>query len=188
MFCEDSRAVEIDHYWPKAIYKQLCFRWWNMLLICGACNRAKGNKFPIKNGAPLLIDPTSEDPWDHIVYDSHTGLIVPRVDVNAQQDEKGRCLTDDSVLELNIAPITEGRMITSRNLKRSVQQFLERMGHEPHAVAMHAPDLLEAVKDNSCYGLAGWFFRHEGRNEAPFYQLLQSFPAVWRQAQASLER
>jgi hypothetical protein len=102
MYCEDSRAHDIEHAWPKALYPGLVFAWANFLYACSGCNRSKGAKFkvwlpdgrivdvarksrtavptqlavddPLLIGAPLLIDPRSEDPLDFLRLDLETGV------------------------------------------------------------------------------------------------------------------
>jgi uncharacterized protein (TIGR02646 family) len=67
-----------DHYW------WLAYEWRNLLPVCPDCARMKGTRFPVKrsrakaraNGRTLLvegaeiIDPCSEDPEPHLVYDN----------------------------------------------------------------------------------------------------------------------
>jgi uncharacterized protein (TIGR02646 family) len=84
MYCEDSKADEIEHVRPKSLYPEHTFRWPNYLLACGPCNGPKGNRFsvlsksgrklvdvarpprapivPPEEGLMLLIDPRCEDP------------------------------------------------------------------------------------------------------------------------------
>jgi len=67
MFCEDSRGTDIDHFWPKVPYPERTFVWENLLWVCAGCNRKKGPRFVLDDqGTPLLIDPTAEDPWNHL--------------------------------------------------------------------------------------------------------------------------
>lgn len=79
MYCEDSRGSDIEHFWPKARYWQRTFVWENMLWICTACGRQKGDRFLLDaKGQPLLIDPTLDEPWDFLFYDPATGLVSSR--------------------------------------------------------------------------------------------------------------
>lgn len=79
MYCEDSRGTDVEHFWPKTRYPERVFQWINLLLICAACNRSKGGRFPLDSAAlPLLIDPTADDPWDFLFYVSETDLITAR--------------------------------------------------------------------------------------------------------------
>jgi 5-methylcytosine-specific restriction endonuclease McrA len=65
MYCEDSRGVAIDHFWPLSLYPDKAFEWLNHVYGCTPCNTAKSNDFPLdRRGRPLLIDPTSSDPAD----------------------------------------------------------------------------------------------------------------------------
>lgn len=84
MYCEDSEGTAIDHFWPKSQYPRRAFDWRNYLWACSYCNsNEKRDQFPLDaSGAPLLIDPTTEDPLDHIVFIPDTGEFSP-------VDEKG---------------------------------------------------------------------------------------------------
>lgn len=63
MYCLDSHATDIEHFWPKTPYPERLFLWPNLLLCCTECGRLKGDRFPLAEGQPLLIDPTAEEPW-----------------------------------------------------------------------------------------------------------------------------
>lgn len=80
MYCEDSAGTDIEHFWPKATYPQKAFTWTNYLLACSACNsNHKRNQFPVDAvGAPLLIEPTVEEPREHLSFSSRTGKFVHR--------------------------------------------------------------------------------------------------------------
>ena len=90
MYCEDSLGTDVEHFWPKAKYRERVFKWPNLLLVCGGCNAAKGDRFPRDaSGTPSLIDPTAIDPWEHLFFDTMTGNIVARYR-NGQSDPKGQ--------------------------------------------------------------------------------------------------
>lgn len=68
----------IEHFWPKSVYPERTFDWKNLLWACPICNSDhKGDTFPLADdGTPLLIDPTAEEPSEHLafVWDPETGL------------------------------------------------------------------------------------------------------------------
>lgn len=77
MYCEDSQGTAVEHFRPKADFPSHAFQWLNYLWACSHCNsNEKRNEFPEKNGSPLLIDPTVDDPYLHIVYSASTGRYV----------------------------------------------------------------------------------------------------------------
>jgi uncharacterized protein (TIGR02646 family) len=102
MFCGDSRSTDIEHFWPKNRYRQRVFRWDNLLWICAGCNRQKGAWFPLdRQHRPLLIDPTTEDPWDFLYFDGHTGNITARYDPSSGRPHpKGVHSVDPAILPL----------------------------------------------------------------------------------------
>lgn len=51
-YCEDSKADEVEHIFPKDAYPDLCYDWNNYLYSCGQCNVRKNNKCGV-------IDPVS---------------------------------------------------------------------------------------------------------------------------------
>lgn len=92
MYCEDSQATAIEHFWPRNLSPQGTFVWENLLFACAHCNsNEKRSQFPQDaNGQPLLIDPTAEDPLHHLVLVPLTGKFEPRIDADGQQSPKGR--------------------------------------------------------------------------------------------------
>lgn len=179
-FCEDSRGTDIEHFWPKTPYPERAFSWPNLLLACTGCNRLKGDRFPLdKNGSPLLIDPSSDNPWDHLFLDTDTGYPVARWHANTgQQDPKGLTTTNGSLLPLNIEALTEGRLRTIRRLRRAVQSFLKE-GRQERDIMDASATLFAAIKDNDDYGISHWFFCGDGQTEPPFDELRKGFPKIY---------
>lgn len=68
MYCGDSQGTDIDHFEPVRVNPLRTFDWNNHLLACSLCNsHLKRDLFPLADdGAPLLIDPSSEDPATHL--------------------------------------------------------------------------------------------------------------------------
>jgi uncharacterized protein (TIGR02646 family) len=75
---------DVEHYRPFARYWWLAWTWENLLFACAACNRKGGklDEFPLVAGStalqfpeappgaehPLLLDPTVDDPRQHIHF------------------------------------------------------------------------------------------------------------------------
>lgn len=80
MYCEDGAGTAIEHFWPKASYPDRAFAWANYLLACSLCNsNFKRDQFPCDaSGRPLLIDPTEEEPLDHLTLSPSTGSFLAR--------------------------------------------------------------------------------------------------------------
>lgn len=84
-YCE-SRVTEsyndVEHYRPKNKYYWLGHAWDNLLYSCAICNRSyKKHNFPLRdetaqdiahqdisNEEPLIINPTTEEPSEHIKF------------------------------------------------------------------------------------------------------------------------
>jgi uncharacterized protein (TIGR02646 family) len=75
---------DVEHYRPFLLYWWLAWTWENLLFACASCNR-KGGKldaFPLADGStalsfpepppggelPLLLDPTVDNPRDHLHF------------------------------------------------------------------------------------------------------------------------
>ncbi len=73
-FCESAMshvsAAHIDHYRPKGDkrFVHLMFQWDNWLISCGSCNTSKGGAFPECDDEPCLIDPSRDEPSNHIDF------------------------------------------------------------------------------------------------------------------------
>ncbi|MFC1432757.1 HNH endonuclease [Streptacidiphilus sp. N1-3] len=68
MYCGDGQGSSIDHFEPLARDPLKAFAWVNHLLACTHCNsNHKRDRFPVDpDGHCLLVDPTSEDPAEHL--------------------------------------------------------------------------------------------------------------------------
>jgi len=79
-YCESKVSLDVEHFRPKVHYYWLAYTWDNLLLACRKCNELKGTRFPLEveneraNSAeddharesPLYLDPTVDQPDDHI--------------------------------------------------------------------------------------------------------------------------
>lgn len=80
MYCGDNQGSSIDHFQPLALAPLKAFAWVNHLLACTHCNsNHKRDRYPVDpaTGHCLLVDPTSEDPADHLDLVLTTGVYRP---------------------------------------------------------------------------------------------------------------
>lgn len=172
MYCLDSHGTDIEHFWPKTPYPERMFRWPNLLLCCAECGRFKGERFPLSAGAPLLVDPTAEDPWQHLDFDPATGNIVARFDPTSNQwDQKGTETVTALQLDRREA-MSNGYQRTFRRLVVAVQKALETQSPD-------GGQLVRTLLDLDDHGLMGWCFTGTGQNEAPFRELRKRHPRIW---------
>lgn len=143
MYCEDSVANVVEHYFPKAFYPERAFVWENYLYACGRCNTSKGSQFevfsrqngqrmkltrsqnspivPPEPGDPLLIDPRTEDPTDYLLLDlTDTFLFMPRGQKGTLPYQRAQYTIQ--ILPLNEPPLPESR----RNDFEYYHSLLER--------------------------------------------------------------
>lgn len=175
MYCQDSRGTDIDHFRPKAHYPAYVFVWPNWLWVCAGCNRAKGDDFPEQEGTPLLIDPSAEDPWQHLIFEPVTGEIAARWQEN-EEDPKGRA-TLEVLAPLRHQAVCEGRLRAHRRLMQAVERFLEQAGNETTGARVN--QLRASLRDADDYGLLEWVLVREGSHDRPFHLLRDQHPTVW---------
>ncbi|MET1071387.1 MAG: HNH endonuclease [Umezawaea sp.] len=127
MYCGDSRGTDIDHFEPIARNPLRTFDWLNHLLACSTCNsHNKGSRFPVgPDGSPLLIDPTTEDPFDHL-------LLTPTLGVYRGLTPKGRATIE--VCDLNRYPLTRGRQNSLRVVVMCLKQWAQAYDNDPAAM------------------------------------------------------
>lgn len=170
MYCGDSRGTDIDHFQPIALAPLRTFDWGNHLLACSSCNsNAKRDAYPCdQNGQSLLVDPSVEDPADHLrlalTEGVYTGLTpkgcitinvfqLNRVDLRkGRADAFMRCksmLRDYHNLEIS------GKSEEAENTKIALQRHpfadvlhaMYRIADFPGAaVVLGGPDILAVLK------------------------------------------
>jgi len=174
MYCEDSHGTDIEHFWPKTPFPECLFIWPNMLLCCSECGRLKGQQFPADaSGAPLLIDPTAEDPWEHLDFDPDTGNVVARfrLDENAFAP-KGEMTVE--VLHL------DRREALSRVYLRSYRRIAQIVAAAVDVPDPDAEELIDNLRERDDNGILAWCFHGTGQHLEPFSRLHTDHPDVWR--------
>jgi HNH endonuclease len=117
MYCGDSRGTDIDHFEPISFSPLRAFDWNNHLLACQSCNsNAKRDVYPCDNdGKCLLIDPSVEDPADHLQLTLSVGEYTATT-------RKG-CVTID-VFQLNRGDLRRGREMAFARCKSMLRDYL----------------------------------------------------------------
>lgn len=102
MYCDDSRGTDIDHFQPLAQAPSRTFVWPNHLLACSHCNsNVKRDQYPLgADGACLLVDPTADDPAEHL-------FLLPKSGEYVHHTDKGR--ETIRVFGLNRPDLVKGR-------------------------------------------------------------------------------
>lgn len=140
MYCGESLGTDVDHHEPVARNPLRTFDWLNHLLACSHCNsHHKRDRFPLdEHGLPLLVDPTAEDPFDHLTLALSIGEYAP---VTA----KGRATID--VCGLNRPSLARGRQQAYRVVVMCLREWRRAVagegGHQPG-------ELLHTIREQPC--------------------------------------
>ncbi|MBB5872877.1 uncharacterized protein (TIGR02646 family) [Allocatelliglobosispora scoriae] len=137
MYCEDGQGTDIEHFRPKSAYPLHAFVWGNYLLACSHCNsNHKRTAFPLDaDGTPLLIDPTVDDPVEHMALSPSTGLFEAR-------DAKGTATI--AVCGLNRDVCASGRQDAWVSLSQLAIRYAMLRDRDP--ASSHAEEILRAVR------------------------------------------
>lgn len=178
-YCSDSRAADVEHYWPKKPFPQKAFTFENYLYICTECNRKKGDRFPFDDyGLPSLINPMFDDPWDVLFFAPATGYIAARI-IEVQNDgtllrsERGERTLEILGSILNSTPLLEGRKESWADVVAATRSWLS--GTQP--VPKSQIDMF-GLKDT--YGLGEFLLNREGKEQPEIRAMRQSWPQRWQ--------
>lgn len=116
MYCEDSLGTDIDHFQPIATAPLRAFDWPNHLLACSHCNsNQKRDAYPRDaDGNCLLVDPSAEDPSDHLTLLLASGTYLART---PKGEETIR------VFALNRVDLVQGRRAAFRMASAALCQW-----------------------------------------------------------------
>jgi hypothetical protein len=116
MYCGDNQGSDVDHFEPLSRKPLRTFDWLNHLLACSICNsHFKRDRYPTApDGTPLLIDPTVDDPLDHMRLSLSAGAYHPTSD-------RGAATID--VCGLNRPVLTRGRVAARSTVERCVRMW-----------------------------------------------------------------
>jgi uncharacterized protein (TIGR02646 family) len=142
-FCESNSKptspLHIEHYRPKSTsaFQSYMFDWNNWLVACMTCNGNKGEYFDDCSGYPCLLDPTVEEPNEHI--DFRSAQMIPKT-------TRGKKTIDQ--IRLNRVDLVKARKLWLLN----IQSLMELAVSIPEA---HKPAVREyliwAMQDDAPY-------------------------------------
>lgn len=168
MYCGESIGTAIDHFEPLSRNPLRTFDWLNHVLACTLCNsNFKRDRFPLDaHGQPLLIDPTAEDPFDHLMLTLSLGeyrhltakgeASIEVFGLNRGVRPRGRQLAREPVemlLRCWIQADAEGDGEKKSSCVRDIQdqpfadvcQAMLRQAGSPNASIIFGPDILAAL-------------------------------------------
>jgi len=173
MYCIDSHGSDIEHFWPKTRYPKKAFLWTNFLLCCSECGRFKGDCFPLDNtGAPMLIDPSAEDPWESLDFDPETGNLTARYD-SASMTVVAKGERTVEVLRL------DRREALSTGYRRTYLRLVACVRAALTEDAIDLEKLQARLRQLDDHGLMGWCFGPVGIRMSPFSELRRKVPDGW---------
>lgn len=176
-YCSDSYGADVEHFWPKERYPERAFAYENLCLICAPCNRRKHARFPLgPSGAPLLLDPFFDDPWDSLFFIPATGWVSPRILALDPAGapvymERGKVTLEILGDTINAEQVREGRRRAWLSIVARFQELITG--------ARTADSLLSAFGDIDDYGLAEWLLNREGKETPEVIDLRTSHPDQW---------
>jgi HNH endonuclease len=114
MYCGQDFGTDVDHFDPIARTPLRAFDWLNHLLACTTCNsNHKRDRFPTDaDGRPLLIDPTMEDPFEHMTLSLSTDVYHP--------------LSDKGIATIEVCGLNRRQLMDGRRRARNVVAFFLR--------------------------------------------------------------
>lgn len=177
-FCSDSMGADIEHFWPKEKYPAKAFEYVNLLLACSVCNRKKTDTFPVDPYSnPQLINPATDDPWDHVFFTPLTGLISPKM----VHDDKGQVIDDmkgAKTLEL-LGDIINGDPAASAR-RRNWPHLVERLAKYCDGFYDDIASWADLFGDIDDYGLSEWLIGREGKVHPDVTALINGNLERWR--------
>lgn len=176
-YCSDSRAADVEHFWPKKPYPGRAFDFRNLLFICPECNRKKNSRFPMDDaGLPLLINPMFDDPWDLLFFIPTTGMITPRITSldhgNLVEAPRGQATISFFGEILNSDGMLAARRKSWSDLVLLLTKVLESSEHLPQSQ-------YELFGEEDVFGLGEFLLNREGKEDVDVREIRTSAPERW---------
>lgn len=146
MYCGDNLGTDIDHFDPISRTPLKTFEWLNHLLACSHCNsNKKRDRYPCDAaGECLLIDPTRENPSEHLQLMLGSGEFVGQTRKGWETIEVFGLNRPDLILGRGNAFRTRRMFLfgihklVSEGREDEAVQHMKALVEEPHASVLHA--------------------------------------------------
>lgn len=155
MYCEDSLGTDIEHFYPRARYPGRTFSWSNYLLACSHCNsNLKRSQFPFHDRRPALLNPSVDDPVEHLLFIPLTGELCAT-------GPKGQPSIDVFGLNDSATPrkLPRARKETFLKLQLLLEEYERCMGLRDEPGAALAK---QTIVDEPFLTVLGWLIRVAG--------------------------
>jgi len=135
-YCEKSildSPKHIEHYRPKKIYYWLAYSWDNLLLSCGECNSAKGDRFEVSFDRVTYQDESFDEVHR---LGNHYDVIEKPLIINPEKEdilerlrfnERGEIFSDDAKVIHTIGACNLDRDPLCRRREALLVDFVEEM-------------------------------------------------------------
>jgi len=146
-YCEDSKADEVEHIYPKDWYPDNCLVWGNYCYACGTCNGPKNNKYAIfkreddtylelirekdativapEDGDAVLINPRDENPLKFLFLDINRSFFFVPVEANTAEKDNVRATYTIKILGLNSRSyLVKARKLAFSNFRSRLSDYI----------------------------------------------------------------
>ena len=126
---------------------------------------------------PLLLDPTQDEPWEHLDFDPQTGNLTGRwVLASKGVSPRGQATVNHLSLDRREA-LSVGHLKNWCRIRECIERYLANPNNDP-------VKFVDEVFDMDDYGLLDWALRWTPTIVPPFTELQKSFPETWELCQA----
>lgn len=169
MFCSRSEASNVEHYRPKSLFPTFAMRWENFLWVCGVCNQAKGEKFPL--GTSQIVNPVDENPWDFMLIDEF-GVMTARY-LPSEDEVSPRASSTIDVVKLNRDGLLFSRKRRLTELSAQVIGWCNGLKEGKANTSDARQWIVDRLNDPFQVDVADYFLNGPGRKESPFRELFE---------------
>ena len=201
-YCENNEATDIEHIFPKRLFPDKAFRWYNYLLACGKCNsHHKKDKFAIfdpvfsannQNITPkrnvyipppsddsVLINPRAENPLDFMELDLKTFEFIPRPspDIISIRDEIRADYTIETLALNAREQLVKARQTAARDYLSNLNKYVQVKK------AATIDELVEIIHEPECVDETQDFTIEQNLLLNALSRAIQqaSHPTVWKE-------
>lgn len=129
----EIETPHFDHFVPKSFATELANDFDNLILSCHACDRLKGDKFPLdKAGRPLLLHPLLDNWAEHIVQMDNGYL---------------QALTPKGLATIDTLKLNRPKLVEDRILHAIDQKFDSNSNPTEHEVCMTFRNSMRNVEE-----------------------------------------